>query len=228
MNCDQAFEHLTDRALRTGPELQAHLADCARCRNLLDVFGPAIELFDGPPPVESSRSSESVATLRAGTEGTRAPVLSPEAVRIAENLAADLSARAKHSLPVPARTSRVVTRYAAAFVVGACAAWAFVVLPSAEDNPNSLLPAGKCTREQVASTEGQSPERVKLVVQTCVTCHLESESGRIDEARFDLQINPGGSRSGPLDSEDLDVLRDAGWNYCALQRERGEPRLYSA
>src|SRR5688572_14840650 len=46
MNCDQAFDNLTDPARRSSPELSRHLASCARCRQMHETLAPALALFD--------------------------------------------------------------------------------------------------------------------------------------------------------------------------------------
>jgi hypothetical protein len=48
MNCDQVFQHLT--SLHPAPvngQLDQHLADCSSCRELAELFRPAVEAFDG-------------------------------------------------------------------------------------------------------------------------------------------------------------------------------------
>ena len=45
MNCDQAFDALTNAQLRDTTELDSHLAACPRCRDLADVLEPALGLF---------------------------------------------------------------------------------------------------------------------------------------------------------------------------------------
>jgi hypothetical protein len=46
MNCDQAFDFLTDSKLHDASELHAHLASCPRCCDLADALEPALGLFD--------------------------------------------------------------------------------------------------------------------------------------------------------------------------------------
>ncbi|MBI1310419.1 hypothetical protein GC176_03860 [bacterium] len=45
MNCDLAFDCLTDATRRDAPELAAHLATCPRCRDMADALEPALDLF---------------------------------------------------------------------------------------------------------------------------------------------------------------------------------------
>ena len=48
MNCDEAFEYLTDSSLRDHQELRWHLELCPRCRQMKEILDPALELFDPP------------------------------------------------------------------------------------------------------------------------------------------------------------------------------------
>lgn len=43
MTCDQAFEWMTDPLGPTSPELRQHLAQCARCRQMLLTLAPLLE-----------------------------------------------------------------------------------------------------------------------------------------------------------------------------------------
>ena len=45
MNCDQAFDALTDNNLRDSNELTQHLDSCPRCRDMADMLDPALDLF---------------------------------------------------------------------------------------------------------------------------------------------------------------------------------------
>lgn len=46
MNCDQAFDCLTNPHQRESDALQRHLNACPRCRDLADALEPALTLFD--------------------------------------------------------------------------------------------------------------------------------------------------------------------------------------
>ena len=52
MNCDDVFEALTDPALSQSAELERHLANCPRCRQLQQVLEPARSLLCGDLPAE--------------------------------------------------------------------------------------------------------------------------------------------------------------------------------
>ena len=46
MNCDQAFDALTNNSLRNSDELIQHLDRCSRCQDMADMLDPALNLFD--------------------------------------------------------------------------------------------------------------------------------------------------------------------------------------
>ncbi len=56
MNCDEAFEHLTDPNLRDHQELRWHLELCPRCRQMKEILDPALELFDPPASDDEEES----------------------------------------------------------------------------------------------------------------------------------------------------------------------------
>lgn len=45
MNCDHAFDCLTDATRRESAELVAHLAQCPRCRDMAEALEPALDLL---------------------------------------------------------------------------------------------------------------------------------------------------------------------------------------
>ncbi|MDA1162805.1 MAG: hypothetical protein O3B13_06870 [Planctomycetota bacterium] len=45
MNCDQAFEFLTDTRARGSESLIRHLEECPRCRDMAELLDPALDLF---------------------------------------------------------------------------------------------------------------------------------------------------------------------------------------
>ena len=75
MNCDQAFDCLTDSRRRHSAELERHLANCPRCRQMHDTLEPALDLFDCV--VEEPDVSALVREPRATGQ--------PESLRVAES-----------------------------------------------------------------------------------------------------------------------------------------------
>lgn len=50
MNCDRAFDLITSPSERHDPELQQHLQCCARCRDMAELFEPALHLLEDSGP----------------------------------------------------------------------------------------------------------------------------------------------------------------------------------
>lgn len=73
MNCDDAFDRMTHTGAATDAELHSHLAECRRCREMLDTLSPAIGLFEQDchslssqqPWIDNSDSSTELATATA-------------------------------------------------------------------------------------------------------------------------------------------------------------------
>ena len=97
MNCDDVFDALTDPALSQMAALDAHLAHCPRCRQLQQVLEPARSLLCGELPAELPGLDESAD--KASFSKMPAPVLSVEAVGLAEMIAAQLTANSGKSRP---------------------------------------------------------------------------------------------------------------------------------
>ena len=105
MNCDQAFDCLTDSERRHSPELAEHMARCERCRQMHDTLEPALDLFDDLVP-EPDLSHGGVAMQ----------TLAPETVRLAGQAALRLSGGGQEA---GGRRRALILRYAAAAMAGA-------------------------------------------------------------------------------------------------------------
>lgn len=74
MNCDQAFDALTDTKLRDSDALIEHLDTCPRCRDMSELLDPALDLFgevvDAGDEWEPGPITGAVSEERAGS-GTR-------------------------------------------------------------------------------------------------------------------------------------------------------------
>jgi len=54
MNCDEAFDRLTEASGASDDSLQTHLAECPRCRDMAEVLRPALDLIQSPDGDSSS------------------------------------------------------------------------------------------------------------------------------------------------------------------------------
>lgn len=180
MNCDQAFEHLTDPELADGAALHRHLAGCPRCRDMQATLAPALALFakdpaapgSMPEPRPTGPSALDVASVPCDELNPPTPkFLTTEAVEIAEFAAQRLSTR---RTPPRDQGWRVVVRYAAVFLIG-CG----VVFTIAGGRLGGGTPAAapvrelaECTREEAARNDLALRLPSRQVVQSCVACHL--------------------------------------------------------
>ncbi len=93
MNCDDAFDALTDPTGADAAELAEHLAKCPRCRELKQVLEPALSLLSGNRPAEPAmaplRSPDGPVSDAAVPQKA---FLSVEAIGVAEAAAARLAA----------------------------------------------------------------------------------------------------------------------------------------
>lgn len=178
MNCDEAFDCLTDPARRDSDALKWHLDLCARCRQMRDVLSPAIDLFDDDPPPSAGEFFDADPESR---ESRRSITLSPEALQIAERTAAELSAEGtRRQAARRARAGRFV-RYAAVFLLGAMVMFAAAGWPNLHRRADGSLPAGDgataCLWSQEKPAADSRPaSSSRDVVLRCVACHLRNRA----------------------------------------------------
>ena len=174
MNCDEAFDALTDLNELSGFALEVHLANCPRCRQMKNLLGPAIELLSSQSPGTTEYNFWSQPTSTAGIHS-----LDKESVALAELTAKTLLERA---VAPPARTLR--TRYlwhAISVVALGVVCLIPLTLPSAAIPPSRLNE--ECTWQTPDSRSGKSADalggthqRSDQVVLTCVACHFRASS----------------------------------------------------
>lgn len=168
MNCDLAFELMTDAAGCGSQALRSHLAECPRCRQMQATLAPALEwlspagITDGPDSLPPSLDSYPRAAER------RPAPTAIEAVEIAQESAAVLAART-----IPARTRYLpiagkFLRSAALILVGGLAAVFFVpgLHPTAPDADEEA-----CLRHEAAAATSRSPSKTKMLAMMCTICH---------------------------------------------------------
>lgn len=163
MNCDQAFDCLTDSGRRHSAQLEEHLAHCGRCRQMQETLEPALDLFDELVP-------EPDLSARAATQ-----TLAPESVRVAEQAASRLLAAGTQP---PVRRRSPVWRYAAAAMIGAALMGLMGSInkahsPVAEGSAEAVVPdvePSKCPWQLKAFDRGVYPTKTALAL-ACVNCH---------------------------------------------------------
>ena len=167
MNCDEAFDALTEAVGRASAELEWHLEHCPRCRQMQEVLSPALELFDGDGAISSLEEEFS-------RDGGAAPFLTPEVLRVARRRAAELLAKQprvevrKHPRMVVSWVAALVT--AVAVIVGGVALIPGSSETAARRSPSEASLAG-CLWTMPAE-ERLEDETSRAVVMSCVSCHL--------------------------------------------------------
>src|SRR5262245_56858737 len=161
MNCDQAFDCLTDPVRRHSPQLEEHLAHCERCRQMQDTLEPALDLFDElvPEPDVSSRGG--------------AATIAPESVRVAEQASARLLAAGPKP---PARYRSPIVRYAAAARVGAF----LMGLMGSMNNAVAPVENSSPCVFQSRNINRQAYPTPNAVVRQCMVCHKALNPTDID------------------------------------------------
>jgi hypothetical protein len=154
MNCDQAFDAMTDPNGPDSAELWRHLSGCPRCRQMYETLEPAMGLFaasDTPPRERPFASDVRSAAL---------PL--PMAQRIARQLS--LSGTASRGAPPRRRLWGAVL---AAAVAGFLLSVGLDSLRLSPPSPGAAVDCPWLYRESAAVEEPAS-----LVTARCVACHL--------------------------------------------------------
>ncbi len=182
MNCDLAFDCLTDPARRDCVELAEHLADCPRCRDMAEALEPAIDLLSEVSSPEAA-SADTPSFAGAGGPGeSEAKLLKPQ--RQASPLDGRLTAPVRPSNEpawpnAPWQTEshrrlqrRLVTWQILVGIAGlTCVLTAVTQLRQSDQQALAALPTStECQR--VEPTEASA----STVVAGCVACHTLEES----------------------------------------------------
>ena len=182
MNCDEAFDCLTDPARRHSDELKWHLDLCPRCRQMQEVLSPAINLL--VPPVDSgeygtsSQIDESGLDLGSEPTSRPRPVLLPaESIRLAEQTAAELARQSRSREQVRRRRFRSLSRFAALFLLGAVITFAVTAWSNRRERERTAVSGvaapDKCLWVHHDKDKKPASRRSsRQVVLSCVDCHL--------------------------------------------------------
>jgi hypothetical protein len=181
MNCDEAFDCLTDPLHSSRAELEWHLSQCPRCRQMEETLRPALSLFvelpeDDPgarPLIHRPAADHPMADgIDAGSYGdstsNRPRGRNPRRCESPAGSRAPSSPSASHGQPVWRRISQL----AVAAVLGGVLVWQFAGV--SDTSRRSDVQAGAAP----VSCLWRSPELAhemdqQSVVVSCVTCHLQ-------------------------------------------------------
>jgi predicted anti-sigma-YlaC factor YlaD len=148
MNCDQAFDQMTQPGGGTDPLLQSHLAECRRCREMQETLAPAIELF------EADARAHREEPWRTESESTG-------------DLATHTARRLTEAAVRPRRLGMLLG-YAAAVLLGAGLVWGTLLIHREGQAVTSRWSQADCLyiadgRPATISTT--------LFMQSCLRCH---------------------------------------------------------
>ena len=163
MNCDQAFDQMTDSDLASRDELRAHLDACPRCRQMLETLSPALEAFG----VEQQTIVGGGMIVQREEDG----------MHVAQEAAARLATRPRALQRFRRRAS---WRPAGVLLFAGIVLLAFVaglaVGPSATQAPAvGVADASNCTWLHAPEPGGPTSDS-RTVVLSCVACHLGGSS----------------------------------------------------
>ncbi|MBX3448637.1 MAG: hypothetical protein KF777_03705 [Planctomycetaceae bacterium] len=176
MNCETAFDYLTDPVLNSSPELRRHLDECPRCREMEEVLSPALTWM-----TEAALDDEAIDSPRPS-----APFLTAETLAVADRLAAQLardSETRRELVPStfqPQFASRSWSRWRAGGVVAMLLLAGFGGwFLGAAANPDNTSTSAVClwtNREWSAAAVDQS---AKAITMSCLACHLAASTSSL-------------------------------------------------
>jgi len=209
MNCDQAFEHLTDPEQGDAAALQAHLDGCPRCRDMAEILEPALRYVNGVdnPAWRDWEEPESVLeeSLAAG------PFLSEQAVQVAEEAAKTLSTRGR------GRQSKNYRRLIPLLTLAPLLALGLFWIGGRN---SAAVPAGngECTRDLAAAMMSDDQEEgianAYHVVLSCNVCHLYERPG---EGGEHLKLQRESIRESWLQTPALELPPAENWDADSVR-----------
>ncbi|HEY3968696.1 MAG TPA: hypothetical protein VGM05_29375 [Planctomycetaceae bacterium] len=184
MNCDTAFDLMTEPHGSRSGALAQHFDSCPRCRRMQEALSPALDfLVEGNE--FGSTGDRSHAT--SGAYPAHEPFVTTETVQIARQASAHLAALGEMPRAQVARLTARAAKYAAAFAAGLLLA---VVLFSQRDGSTPAADAACTRREAWRDDASRTTDQIQALVHSCAVCHSASPAGN-DQST----INPAGHRS---------------------------------
>jgi cytochrome c553 len=176
MNCDIAFELMTEPHGGRSLALREHLEQCPRCRQMQETLAPALEWLADVAQLPSSefRSDSTVGSL--ATASTIPALEMADAVAIAQQSSERLSIRCVAPREKVRRWISTAVRSAALVAIGGFLA--LTVLSGGNPGDRSTeRRAGdsglRCRRHDLAAdrAESRSPAEIRSLIATCAACH---------------------------------------------------------
>lgn len=208
MNCDIAFELMTEPQGGRSLALREHLERCPRCRQMQETLAPALEWLadathDGTIEFQSGFPAGSTASPPA-----LPMVVTAESVAIAQQSAERLSVRCAPSKGRIDRGIAVIVRSAALVAIGGFLALTLYPGGNSGDRPTEW-PASErnspCRRHEVAAGRAQSPTEIRALIASCAACHDNFQKADRADRRRNL-IDPRGDRMAAIAFLDIALL----------------------
>jgi hypothetical protein len=204
MNCDDAFDALTDPALADTAELAEHLLICPRCRELKQVLEPALSLLCGDLPAEPAIPAALPNEGRGNADAvaSQKSFLSVEAIGMAEAAAARLASLSMPSSNRPVvrlpghRISGRALQGVLCAALGGLAVFCIGLWVGKSDvarQPSLVpgaIPSGVCTRNAAPQKATRPRENARAVILSCVACHLRDHQPPIEPLPTSLFQSP--------------------------------------
>ncbi len=163
MNCDQAFERLTEANATADAGLVRHLEQCPRCRAMQQTLSPALDWL------QSASHDDFTPSARSWTPGD-SPLLTDESVAIATEVARRFPRRGLGCYSRKALGMALVAMFGMAFGV-----FAIGKPPeSAHVNTSNALPpqATACLWPPRDDENTLLRGNAQAVVDSCIACHV--------------------------------------------------------
>lgn len=183
MNCDLAFELITDAAGSRSAALARHLDHCPRCRQMRETLAPALGFLQSGEPGAPGRDLEAAPCAKNGARG-RQPFVTVEAVRIAQQAATALAAQSETPRQRLHRLAAQALRYLTVLAAGL-----FLGITYLQPQPSAAPLPRKCPRTQEAVDDLQrATGEMRAVVLSCRACH-ETPTIRSEDRAASLDAN---------------------------------------
>lgn len=165
MNCDQAFDRLTEPAATTDSALARHLEQCPRCRAMQQTLSPAMDWL------RSAAVENDPDTSRDWHRGN-SPLLTEESVAVAMQAARQWPRDSSAHSARKALGIALVAMFGMALGVLVIGQKADSHPPAAAVSPSAPITATVClwTRPEGASSLPSTTSQ--SVVDSCIACHV--------------------------------------------------------
>ncbi len=165
MNCDQAFDRLTEPAATTDTALARHLEQCPRCRAMQQTLSPAMDWL------RTTAAEDDTDTTRDWNR-RNAPLLTEESVAVAIQVARQLPRDSSAHSARKALGIALVALFGMALGVLVIGQKADSHPPVAALSPPAETTATVClwTRPEGASSLPSTTSQ--SVVDSCIACHV--------------------------------------------------------